>query len=102
MHACRPLGPLLTVLSPDIDINMGRRVKPSRSLSMLIRRVASFRKPDILDKENCSPEPRPLPSPRALPATTNLLQPQQQASIPMAEEEDFSSIPLQDRFVHKV
>ncbi|TIC90017.1 Spindle pole body component alp14 [Colletotrichum higginsianum] len=81
---------------------MGRRVKPSRSLSMLIRRVASFRKPDTLDKDNCSPEPRPLPSPRALPATTNLPQPRQQASIPMAEEEDFSSIPLQDRFVHKV
>ncbi|KAI3532929.1 spindle pole body component alp14 [Colletotrichum filicis] len=86
---------------------MDRHLKHTRSLSRLIRRVASFRKPDIHDKENCSPDsalpppPPPLtptpPPPKPVPTT-----PRQQASIPMAEEEDFSSLPLQDRFTHKV
>ncbi|KAK2058434.1 spindle pole body component alp14 [Colletotrichum caudatum] len=85
---------------------MGHHLKHSRSLSKLIRRVASFsRKPPVRDKDESLLDSRPpLPSTRrSLPTTPEPLQaPQQKPSIPMAEEEDFSSIPLQDRFAHKV
>ncbi|KAK2041027.1 spindle pole body component alp14 [Colletotrichum somersetense] len=85
---------------------MGHHLKHSRSLSKLIRRVASFsRKSPVRDKDKSLLDSRPpLSSPRrSLPTTPELLQaPQQNPSIPMAEEEDFSSIPLQDRFAHKV
>ncbi|KAF5485212.1 Spindle pole body component alp14 [Colletotrichum siamense] len=80
---------------------MDRRVKHTRSLSKLIRRVASLGKPDLFDKENRHTDPSPPPplppTPQRLP-----LQTRQQPFVPMAEEEDFSSLPLQDRFAHKV
>lgn len=88
------------VPQPILVSNMDRRIKPARSLSKLIRRVASFGKLDVHDKENYAPEPSPPPPP--LPTTRESLQPRQPVSVPMAEEEDFSSLPLQDRFVHKV
>ncbi|KAF9878356.1 spindle pole body [Colletotrichum karsti] len=60
----------------------------------------SLGKSHLHDKEN----PLLDPSPPPLPTTSHRrpLQPCQQPSVPMAEEEDFSSLPLSDRFVHKV
>ncbi|TDZ49806.1 Spindle pole body component alp14 [Colletotrichum trifolii] len=63
--------------------------------------VPSLGKPDISDKENCPPPSSPPPSLPSIPLPKPTPR-QQQASIPMAEEEDFSSLPLPDRFAHKV
>ncbi|KAF6825703.1 spindle pole body [Colletotrichum plurivorum] len=79
---------------------MDRCIKHHRSLSKLIRRVASLGKPDLCRKENLPTEPSPPPLPtKPVPLP---VKPRPQAPIPMAEEEDFSSLPLPDRFVHKV
>ncbi|EFQ33090.1 spindle pole body component alp14 [Colletotrichum graminicola M1.001] len=84
---------------------MGYHLKHSRSFSKLIRRVASFSKKPATRDEDKFPSDSPLalpPTSCSLRTKSEPLQPQQKHSILMAEEEDFSSIPLQDRFAHKV
>lgn len=78
-------------------------------LQKLIRRAACLSKPDAATRENVRSDPGPGPDPEPqlrpprLPSPASAFAPRGPDLVSMADqEEDFSSLPLTDRWVHKV